>query len=112
MAEIPQITVSELAALHAQGVPVVDVREPHEHAKVRVPGVRHIPLGQVPERVDEVPTDATVYVICAGGGRSAKAVEHMRARGIDAVNVAGGTHGWIEAGFPTEGDAGSGIDAT
>jgi rhodanese-related sulfurtransferase len=43
-----------------------------------------------------------VYVICARGGRSAKAVEHLRQQGIDAVNVAGGTLGWIDAGLPTD----------
>jgi rhodanese-related sulfurtransferase len=56
----------------------------------------------VPERVGEVPTDRTVYVICARGGRSAKAVEHLRGQGVDAVNVAGGTLAWIDAGLPTD----------
>ena len=46
-----------------------------------MPGARLIPLGEVVERIDEVPTDGTVYVICARGARSAKAVEHYRAPG-------------------------------
>lgn len=104
--DIPEIDVAELAALRESGVTLIDVRGPGEYEKARVPGAVLIPLGEVPERVDEVPSDRTVYVICGTGPRSAKAVEHYRSLGLDAVNVAGGTRGWIEAGYPT--DHGSG----
>ncbi len=100
--DVPEIDIDELVTLRAEGVPLIDVREPDEYAEARVPGATLIPLGEVAERVDEVPTDQTVYVICARGGRSAKAVEHYRSIGIDAVNVAGGTLAWIDAGHPTE----------
>jgi rhodanese-related sulfurtransferase len=100
--DVPEIDVHQLAALREQGVPLIDVREPNEYEEARVPGGVLIPLGQIPERVDEVPREGTVYVICARGGRSAKAVEHLRAHGVDAVNVAGGTLGWIDAGLPTD----------
>jgi len=103
---IPEIDVQELARQRAAGAHLVDVREDDEFAEARVPGAQLIPLGQVPERIDEVPTSGTVYVICARGARSAKAAEHYRQRGIDAVNVAGGTLAWIDAGLPT--DSGSG----
>lgn len=106
MSDIPEIDVVELAARRADGAPVIDVREDDEFTEARVPGARHIPLGEVVERIDEVPTEGTVYVICARGGRSARAVAHFRTQGIDAVNVAGGTLGWIDAGYPIE--AGSG----
>ncbi|MGH9275327.1 MAG: rhodanese-like domain-containing protein, partial [Acidimicrobiales bacterium] len=74
--------------------------------------VQLIPLAEVVERIDEVPTSGTVYVICATGVRSAKAVQHYRAQGIDAVNVAGGTRAWIDAGLPTDSDAGSGAGSS
>jgi rhodanese-related sulfurtransferase len=99
---VPEIDVDQLLALQADGVPIIDVREPGEHEEARVPGAALIPLGEVADRVDEVPTDGTVYVICARGARSAKAVEHYRSLGIDAVNVAGGTLAWIDAGHPTD----------
>ena len=99
---VPEIDVAELARLRASGVPLIDVREPDEWEEFRAPGAELIPLGQVPERIDEVPTGGTVYVICKSGGRSAKAVELLRAQGIDAVNVAGGSLAWREAGNPVE----------
>lgn len=101
--DIPEIDVTELAARRATGAPLIDVREPGEFEQARVAGAHLIPLGEVPDRVDEVPREGTVYVICARGARSAKAVEHYRSRGIDAVNVAGGTLEWIDAGLPVEG---------
>jgi rhodanese-related sulfurtransferase len=100
--EVPEIDVTELAARRAEGAVLIDVRTPREYEDARVPGAVLIPLGEVVERIEEVPTDGTVYVICARGPRSAKAVEHFRAQGIDAVNVAGGTVAWIDAGLPVD----------
>ena len=99
---VPEIDVDELARLRQQGAPLIDVREPDEWQEFRAPGAQLVPLGEVAERIDEVPSDGTVYVICKSGGRSAKAVELLRARGIDAVNVAGGSLAWREAGHPVE----------
>ncbi|TIH35302.1 rhodanese-like domain-containing protein [Subtercola vilae] len=92
-----EITVTELAAL--TGATVIDVREPDEYAAVRVPGVINIPLGQLTEA--ELP-DEPLYVICASGGRSARATDYLASRDLDATNVAGGTNGWVQAGLPTE----------
>jgi rhodanese-related sulfurtransferase len=100
--DVPEIDVAELAARRAEGAPLIDVREDHEFAGAHVPGAHLIPLGEVVDRIAEVPRDQTVYVICARGARSAKAVEHYRAQGIDAVNVAGGTLAWIDAGQPVD----------
>jgi rhodanese-related sulfurtransferase len=98
--DVPEIDIGELARVRADDVPLIDVREPDEYTAAHVPGARLIPLGTVADDVDQVPTDGTVYVICAKGGRSYKAAEFYRAQGIDAVNVAGGTTAWIEAGHP------------
>lgn len=88
------------------GYEIIDVREPDEYASGHVPGAVLIPLSEVPDRVAEVPDDEVVYVVCATGGRSARAAQHLAAQGRRAVNVAGGTKGWIEAGHPTTaGDA-------
>lgn len=107
MADVPEIDVAGLAEARAAGAPLIDVREPDEYAEAHAPGAVLIPLGQLPDRVAEVPADGTVYVICRSGGRSAKAVAHLRQQGIDAVNVAGGTLAWIEAGHPVDTEGGS-----
>ncbi len=99
---VPEIDVTGLASERAAGAPLIDVREPDEWEEFRAPGAVLLPLGEVAERIEEVPTEGTVYVICRSGARSAKAVEHLRARGIDAVNVAGGSLAWREAGNPVE----------
>jgi rhodanese-related sulfurtransferase len=99
--EVPEVDVAELARLRAQGAALIDVREPDEYEAGHVPGAQHIPLGTVVDRLDEVPqVDGQIYVICAKGGRSHRAAEFYRSKGIDAVNVAGGTTAWIEAGEP------------
>ncbi len=108
MSDVPEISVTELADQRADGAVLIDVREHDEYETARVPGAHHIPLGEVSDRLQEVPTAGTVYVICARGGRSAKAVEHFRTQGIDAVNVAGGTLAWIDAGLPTDSGSGAG----
>lgn len=100
--EVPTIDVDTLATRLEAGVPVFDVRQPDEYEEAHAPGVRLVPLDQVPDRVEEFPTDGEVYVICRTGGRSAKAVEFLRNQGVDAVNVAGGTLAWIESGKPVE----------
>lgn len=98
---VPEVDIEAFAGLHGDGVTVIDVREPHEYEEAHVSGARLIPLGEVADRAAEVPEGETVYVICAMGGRSMRAAEHLAGLGRDVVNVAGGTKGWIEAGHPT-----------
>jgi rhodanese-related sulfurtransferase/molybdopterin-guanine dinucleotide biosynthesis protein A len=100
---VPEIDVDHLAALLDEGVFLLDVRNPDEHATAHLDAAVLLPLGELAERSDEVPTDTTVYVICAVGGRSARAAEHLRAIGVDAVNVAGGMTAWIASGRPAAG---------
>jgi rhodanese-related sulfurtransferase len=98
--DVPEIDVAELAKLRAEGAPLIDVREPDEYETAHVPGATLIPLATVPDNLDQVPSDEPVYVICAKGGRSLRAAEFYRANGIEAVNVAGGTTAWVDAGEP------------
>lgn len=98
--DVPTVDVDGLAERLAEGAPLLDVRRPEEYRAVHVPGAQLIPMDELPERIDEVPEagGGQLYVICATGARSAHAAEWLRAQGIDAVNVAGGTKAWVEAG--------------
>jgi len=81
-------------------VEIVDVREPWEYAEGHVPGARLVPLASVPQHLDDLPRDRPVYLVCHVGGRSAQAAYYLAQRGVDAVNVEGGTADWESAGYP------------
>ena len=98
--EIPEIDVDELERHLAGGATVFDVREDDEWETAHIDGATLIPLNTVPDEVAAFPTDAPAYVICAKGGRSARAVEFLRGQGIDAINVAGGMGAWLDSGKP------------
>ena len=98
MTELREVDVEELALLAAAGTTVVDVREPDEYEAGHVPGAILIPLGELADRADEVPSGEPVLVICKSGGRSARACEFLAPLGRDVTNVAGGTMAWIESG--------------
>ncbi|WP_329267881.1 rhodanese-like domain-containing protein [Streptomyces sp. NBC_01451] len=97
-----ETTQEAFAAAWADGGLVIDVREPDEYAAGHVPGARLMPMHSVSARCGELPTDETVFVICAGGNRSRTAADRMNSRGIDAHSVTGGTGAWARAGHPIE----------
>lgn len=108
--DVPQIDIDEAAQLLADGAAaVIDVRQPEEYVEGHVPGAPLIPLAEVGDRLADVPADGPLLVICRSGARSNKAAELLRANGIDARNVVGGTLAWIDAGHRvvTGPDAGS-----
>ena len=62
----------------------------------------NVPLGELPSRLDEVPTDRPVVVHCQAGGRAAIAASVLRAGGVADVRVYGGGYvEWSAAGLPT-----------
>ena len=93
------ITVQQL---HDRGdVPLIDVREEDEFAAGHVPGAVNLPMSKLGDLLDQLPAEP-FDVICQAGGRSARVVEALEARGYEATNVEGGTGEWIAAGYPTE----------
>lgn len=85
---------------------VLDVREPGEWTAGHVPGAVHLPLGQLPARLDDVPADREVVVVCRSGGRSAQATAFLNASGRRAVNLDGGMQAWAAAGRPMVSETG------
>jgi len=98
---IAEIDIAEFADRLAEGVRVIDVREPDEYEAGHVPGAEPIPLGTVADHLDRFVADGTTYVICKSGGRSMRACELASSQGYDVVNVTGGTGAWIESGGET-----------
>lgn len=98
---VPEVDIDDVVRGRDEGVVLIDVRQPEEYDAGHVPGARLIPLSEVGLRVAEVPTGEPVHVICHLGGRSEKAVEFLRQRGVDAYSVDGGTKAWVDSGHPT-----------
>lgn len=79
---------------------LVDVREDDEWTAGHAPQAVHVPMGQVPQRLAEIPEGGPVHVVCRSGGRSAQVTAYLNQVGRDAVNVDGGMHAWAAAGRP------------
>ena len=95
--EVPSITATELAAeLKGEKPPVMlDVRESDELAVSHIPGVLHIPVGELEGRVNELSVDNDLVVICRSGGRSGRATAFLLQAGFPTVrNLVGGMQGW------------------
>ncbi|NYJ73104.1 rhodanese-like domain-containing protein [Allobranchiibius huperziae] len=86
---------------------VLDVREQDEWDAGHAPGAVHIPLGDLPTHLDDLPPDdTTLPVICRSGGRSSQAVAWLSQQGFDVANVDGGMRAWASAGKPLTADSG------
>lgn len=80
---------------------LLDVRGLDEVATGRAPQAVCIPLSDLERRAAEIPVDRPVLVMCQSGGRSAMAVERLRARGMQNItDVDGGFNAWRQAGLP------------
>lgn len=97
-----EISVAEALALREGGAFVLDVREPSEWTAVHIPDATLIPLGELASRVDEVPRDRQVVVVCRSGNRSAQGRDILLGAGFTSVtSMAGGLNDWAAAGYPT-----------
>jgi len=108
--EVPTVDVHDLdpAAPVPDGTTLLDVREQDEWDAGHAPGAVHIPLGELPSRLDELPdTDAGLLpVACRGGGRSSRAVAWLSQQGFDVANLDGGMKAWEGAGKRLVADSG------
>jgi rhodanese-related sulfurtransferase len=100
----PNLEVEEVQALVAAGGAVIlDVREVSEYEAGHIPDAQLIPLGELPDRLNEVPRDETVVIVCRSGNRSAQAHQFLLDQGFTNVhNMKGGMNDWIAAGYEIE----------
>jgi rhodanese-related sulfurtransferase len=99
---LTDVTIDDLDAAANNGATVLDVRESDEYAAGHVPGAHLLPLSILPVRMQDVPKDGPVYVLCQSGGRSAQAAQLLDSAGLDVRNVVGGTSAWVRSGRPVE----------
>lgn len=84
-----------------KGAILIDVRTDDEVAEVSVPGAKHIPLDELPSRLDEIENFSSLLFLCRSGGRSVSAAMIAESAKLPGVmNVMGGIIGWAGAGLP------------
>lgn len=98
-----EINVDEAYQLVEDGAFLLDVRTQEEWDDFHAPQATLIPLDELASRVDEVPTDRDVVVICRSGNRSQVGRDTLLTAGHpSATSVDGGMNAWAAAGYPTE----------
>jgi rhodanese-related sulfurtransferase len=97
---VPSVGVTDIPA----DVTLLDVRELDEWQAGHAPEALHIPMSELAGRLDDLPADKDVYVICRSGGRSARVTAYLNGNGWDATNVDGGMQSWHAQGKPLVND--------
>lgn len=96
----------EASALQAdKHAVIIDVREDSEWQSEHIPGAIHIPLAELPKRLDELKKyqNSEVITQCRSGKRSLQAQEILKSAGFAKVyNLDGGLNAWDKAGLATE----------
>ncbi len=101
MSSVPQLSPGAARTLlmeQGDKAVLLDVREPWEYEQVHVEGARHIPMGQIPDRLGELDPKARYVVICHHGSRSQQVAQFLMSKGYGQVaNLAGGIDAWAQA---------------
>ncbi len=103
---VPQADISALPPTLDESVILLDVREDDEWQRGHAPGALHIPMGQIPTRLQEIDSTATLYVVCQAGGRSQRVSQYLAQNGYAPINLSGGMLAWAGAGRPVVTDDG------
>ena len=98
-----EISVSEAFTKYQNGAYVLDVRTPEEWQEFHAPNTTLIPLDQLPSRLNELPRDQEIVVVCRSGNRSQQARDILRNAGFEQVtSMKGGLNEWRASGYPVE----------
>jgi len=105
---VSEYSAKEAHALWSSGeLTIIDVREEAEHEETRVAGIPLIPMSELLARVDEIPTDTPVAVLCRSGARSGQVADYLTAAGEhgEVANIEGGIIAWAAEALPYEGES-------
>lgn len=98
-----EIGVDEAYSMYQNGAFVLDVRTLEEWNEYHAPNTTLIPLDQLASRLDEVPRDRQIVVVCRSGNRSREGRDILLAAGFTQVtSMAGGLNEWRDRGYPIE----------
>jgi rhodanese-related sulfurtransferase len=97
---VQEIDVDTLESRSAETI-VLDVREPEEFEQGHVPGAFNLPQADLASRLDDIPHDGPLVLVCRSGARSLRAAQFLRQVGfVQVASVQGGTEAWRTAGKP------------
>ena len=102
--QVPALSVGDFAALRAgpEAYALLDVREPWEVALGALPEAMTIPMNDLPDRLERLPEDRPLVVLCHHGQRSGQVTAWLHRHGYDnAVNLEGGIDAWARTVDPT-----------
>lgn len=90
------ITPTELQEKLSRGerLEIIDVREHEEVAQGMIPGAKHIPMNEIPVRIDELDKEKEHIFICRSGRRSENVCHYLHDQGYKVVNMIGGMLDW------------------
>jgi rhodanese-related sulfurtransferase len=90
------IEPSEVHAMMENGTKFVllDCREPWEYQTAHIDGAELIPMGEIPQRLNEIPRDQPIVVYCHAGVRSLNAASWLKRQGVNALSMSGGIDQW------------------
>lgn len=81
---------------NGEEIQIIDVRETEELKVKKMPEAKHIPIGEIPNRLNELKEDEPYYIICERGNRSGEVTDYLAERGYNAINIIDGMIGWEE----------------
>ena len=96
-----EVSVDEAYQKYQSGTFFLDVRTPDEWQEFHAPNTTLIPLDELPERVNELPQDQEIVVVCRSGNRSQSGRDILLDAGFTQVSsMKGGLNEWRASGFP------------
>ncbi len=102
MSEFPDVPVTDVADDQA----FLDIREQDEWDLGHAPTAVHIPMSELPQRVDELAPfldrDEPLVIACRSGGRVQRVMPWLAQQGYEVANLAGGMRAWLAAGRPMD----------
>ncbi len=94
------VSVDKAYQMYQDGTFVLDVRTKEEWEEFHAPNTTSIPLDELPDRVNELPADQTILVVCRSGNRSQAGRDILRQAGFSATSMTGGLNEWRASGYP------------
>ena len=96
-----EMSVAEVAKLNPDDYYFLDVREPSEWDEFHIEWATLIPLGELDKRVNELPKDKNIIVVCRSGNRSAQGRDILLKAGFESVSsMSGGMNEWLSQDNP------------